>query len=89
MDVGVVAGSGLRLRLRPLTASTRLDVRARAKEAKEEKAKENGISADQPGTSRENAPNHTSANAKAKDSKENATSAEKLDIQPANAPRAK
>ncbi len=65
--------------------------RARAKEAKEEKAKENVIPADQRGISRESAPTDTRAMAKAKaeDSRENATTAEKLDIQPASAPKSK
>ena len=62
---------------------------ARAKEAKEERAKGSATSADQAGISRESAANRTRAKAHAKDSKENATTAEKLDIQPASAPRAK
>ncbi len=65
---------------------------ARAKEAKEEtgeEAEENATSADQLGISRESALNRTGAKGKAMDSNENATTAEKLDIQPANAPRAK
>ncbi len=44
---------------------------------------------DQPGISRESALDHTRAKARAEDSTENATTAEKLDIQPVNAPRAK
>ncbi len=44
---------------------------------------------DQPGISRESAPNRTRARARARDSKENAITTEKLDIQPANAPRTK
>ncbi len=46
-----------------------------AKEANEEKVKENATTADQPDISRESALNH--AKAKAKDSKEDATTSEK------------
>ncbi len=63
--------------------------KARAQEAKEERAKKIATNVDQPGVSRESALTHTRVKAKAKDSKENDTTAEKLDIQPANAPRAK
>ncbi len=66
-------------------ASTRLDSKASAMEAKEEKAQENATSADQPGISRESALNHTRAKAKAKVSKESATVAEKLVAQPTSA----
>ncbi len=65
-------------------ASMRYGSRAKAK-AKEEKAKENAITADQPGISRESALRFTKAKATAKDSKEHATTAENLAIQPANA----
>ncbi len=66
-----------------------MDSKARAHEAKEEKAKENATTADQPDISRESSPIPTRAGAKAKDSKKNATTAEKLDIQSANAPNKK
>ncbi len=61
---------------------------ARAKEAKGERAKESAKIADQAGISRESALDHTRAKAKTKACKENATTAEKLDIEPASAPRA-
>ncbi len=70
-------------------AFMKLDSKAGAKEAKEERAKESATIADQPGIFREGAPNRTREMAKARDFKNNATSVEKLDIQPANAPRAK
>ncbi len=60
--------------------------KAKAK-AKEEKTKENATAADQTGISRESALNPTRT--RARDSEENATTAEKLDIQPANAQRTK
>ncbi len=63
--------------------------KARAQEAKEENVKKNATTTDQPGIFRETALNHTRAKARANDSKENATTAEKSDIQPASAPRAK
>ncbi len=63
--------------------------KARAKEANEEMAKESATSVHQPAVSRESAPNRARAKAKTTDSKENVTTAERLDIQPANAPRAK
>ncbi len=62
---------------------------ARAKEAREERGKESATIVDQPGTSRESARTRTRAKAKTKDCKENAVLLEKLDIQPANGPRAK
>ena len=51
-------------------ASTRSGSRAKAKakEAREEKAKENATTVDRPGISRESAPTHTRAKAKATDS---------------------
>ena len=55
---------------------------------KEERAKENAAITDQPGISfLESALNRTKAKANARDSKENVITAEKSDIQPANAPR--
>ncbi len=74
-----------RMVLMPLDSKAK----ARAKEAKEEKAKESATSADHSGKFRESALNYTRAKAKAEDSIDNATSAEKLDIQPAGAPRPK
>ncbi len=63
--------------------------RARAKEVKEERAKEGATIADQLGHFRESAPSRTRARANAKCSKENVTTAEKLDVQSASAPRTK
>ncbi len=66
-----------------------MDSKANAKEAKEEKAKESATLVDQPGSVRESATVRTRAKAKAKYSNKNVRIAEKLDFQPANAPRAK
>ncbi len=65
------------------------NAKARAKKAKEDQAEDNVIIADQLGISRESALNPTRAKTRAKVSKDNAATAEKLDIQPANVPRAK
>ncbi len=66
--------------------STQADSTAKAR-AKEAKAKDNVTTAEQPGTSQENARTQAKARAKAKYFKENATSAEKWANRPASAPR--
>ncbi len=69
-------------------ASIRKGSRAKAK-ARKEKATENVKLSEPPGISREITLNPTRVRANAKDSKDNLTIAEKLDIRPEIAPRAK